>query len=487
MTQSQVEAELALEDESMEQKGIASRNRTRPGNFILMGLDLEEQQCVNHTNLYFVNILTCLSRSKLQLEVEQYKDSTQTAQQTNEIVEHRNILKQALRGFENLRSVYMPGLVQFLTDRDEDLAMDEDGHPENAKLWLPSSIPADMRQMVCSEGVDQIEERLRRARAYDALDGVRHTLRVKARMVEFKNKNIRGQRMSGKSREVIDRVHDRVKRFVDKYRRSRTGLLLLTGPGDWEKELRVMEASDVRSYVDPQRKTRGAGRRGTNEEEPGMEGVVVEEVVKEADAECQGDDEFLLQGEIRTRKDGTGETRKEQSWIWVTREINLRDGADENDNEILHSEWCKSRARVHRAEEELRYLEVEMQRTLRFLEWRAAWWDERRSRGNPRKVPHLEEGVKAYAMKQAIIQRGLYSKFLKTWSAPLDRDEDNISEERGNDRAAREELGLDGRDDDEEEDAIDEAGDDRGSVEEPDGVVEVGEGELEEAECFGFA
>lgn len=225
----------------------------------------------------------------------------------------------------------MPGLVQFLTDRDEDLTLEEDGLPENARLWLPSSIPAHMREMVCSESVDQIEERLRRARAYDALDGVRHTLRVKTKMVEFKNKNVRGQRMSGKSREVIDRVHDRVKTFVEKYRRSRAGLFHLVGPGDWEKELRVMEASDVRSYTDPQRKKRGPGRRGTNEEEPGMEGIVQDAT----EPEGMEDDEFLLQGEVRTRRDGTGETRKEQSWIWLTREINLKDGADENENEIL--------------------------------------------------------------------------------------------------------------------------------------------------------
>lgn len=44
MTQAQVETELALEDEAMEQRGIALRNRTRPGKFILMGLDLEESQ-----------------------------------------------------------------------------------------------------------------------------------------------------------------------------------------------------------------------------------------------------------------------------------------------------------------------------------------------------------------------------------------------------------------------------------------------------------
>lgn len=419
------------------------------------------------------------------MELEQYKKSTKTAQQTNEILERRNILKRALRAFEKLRSVYMPGLVQYLTDIDEDLSYDEDGHPESEKLWLPSAIPAHFREAVCCDGVDVIEERLRRARAYDALDSVRHTLRVKTKMILFKNKNIRGQRSSGKSREVIDRIHERVKGFVEKYRRSREGLLLLLGPGDWEEELRVMENADVRSYADPERKKRGPGRRGTNEEEPGMEGIVVED---ESGFEQQDNDkEFPLLAEARNRRDGTGETRKEQSWIWLTRRINLKDGADENDNEVLRAEWCRSRARLHRAEEELRYLQAEMERSLRFLSWRSKWWEQRRERPNPRKVPHLEEGVRAYAIKQSEIQLGLHTKFLKMWNTSL-RDEEVEGGEEAMDRAAREELGLAGRDDDDEED--DESGvtgNDGGDAEIPDRIEEEGEEEAEEDECFGFA
>lgn len=424
-----------------------------------------------------------LSRYKLRMEVERYRNSSQTAQQTSEIVEHRSVLKRELLGFERLRSVYMPGLVQLLTDMNEDLALGDDGNPENAKLWLPSSIPVDMRKTVCCDEVDQIEERLRKAQAYDALDSVRHTLRVKTKMVQFKNKNVRGQRMSGKSREVIDRVHERVKRFVEKYRRSRAGLLLLKGPGEWEKELRVMEQSDVRSYVDPQRMKIGPGRRGTNEEEPGMEGNVLEDKSR-----VEEDDDFALEGEVRTRRDGTGETRKEQSWIWLTRDINLRDGADENDNEILRAEWCRSRARLHRAEEEMRYLEIEMDRTLRFLSWQARWWDDRRSRPNPSQVPQLEEGVKAYAIKQSRIQQGLREKFLNTWKMSLRQEEGLKEDEEAIDRAVREEMGLDGRDDDDEEILEgDETGNDRGEAEGPEGVEEDGEVEAEEAECFGFA
>lgn len=378
----------------------------------------------------------------------------------------------------------MPGLVQFLDDIDEDLSFHEDAPPENEKLWLPSAIPSEMRKMVCCDQVDLIEERLRKARAYDALDSVHHTLRVKTKMVQFKNKNIRGQWSSGRSREIIDRVHDRVKSFVERYRRSRAALLCLVGPGEWEQELRVMEQEDVRSYVDPETKIAGPGRHGTNEEEPGMEGLSVEE------DDRRGEDEeelFPLEPAVRTRRDGTGETRKKQSWIWLTRRINLKDGADENDNEILRAEWCRSRARACRTEEEVRYLEAEMDRTLCFLDWRATWWDNRQCHLNAGKVPQLEEGLKAYAVKQAEIQRGLRDKFSKIWKSSLWKEEWSKGDEDGIDRAVREELGLDGRGDDDEEDEEEELGDDRGDVDNADRVNEDGEEEALDAECFGFA
>ncbi|KAK0503750.1 hypothetical protein EDD18DRAFT_1029715, partial [Armillaria luteobubalina] len=71
---------------------------------------------------------------------------------------------------------------------------------------------------------------------------------------------------------------------------------------------------------------------------------------------------------------GMGQTWHTLSWIWITTRINLEDGANEHNNEVLHSEWCRSRARVHQAHEEVLLLQEEMHRTLKFLEWRGEWW-----------------------------------------------------------------------------------------------------------------
>jgi len=72
-------------------------------------------------------------------------------------------------------------------------------------------------------------------------------------MIQFKNKNLRGQRAGTRSRAVIDRVHERARVAADKYRIARRAKLALSGTGDWEKTLRLLEDGDVRSYQDPDR------------------------------------------------------------------------------------------------------------------------------------------------------------------------------------------------------------------------------------------
>ncbi|KAK0458213.1 uncharacterized protein EV420DRAFT_1479955 [Desarmillaria tabescens] len=81
-----------------------------------------------------------------------------------------------------------------------------------------------------------------------------------------------------------------------------------------------------------------------------------------------------LYQDSREKRDGTGQTWHTLSWIWTTTKINLADGADENNDEVLYLEWCHSHARAYQAREEVLLLWEEMRRTLKFLEWRGEWW-----------------------------------------------------------------------------------------------------------------
>ncbi|KAL0563521.1 hypothetical protein V5O48_018545, partial [Marasmius crinis-equi] len=152
---------------------------------------------------------------------------------------------------------------------------------------------------------------------------------------------------------------------------------------------------------------------------------------------------------------GTGETRKVNSWIWEyghgRNKLNVDDGADD-DNEILRAEWCKSRARMHRATEEVKLLLEEMKRTLKYLEWAAIWWDGFAGTEDKSVSGGLREGRRAYALKQARIQRSLHNSFETLWRVPLNNwDEREAVKEEEEDI-----LRLEGGDDPDEEQDEDE-------------------------------
>lgn len=136
--------------------------------------------------------------------------------------------------------VYMPGILQYLSNRSESLADRDDGSPETASLWLPSDVKSQLQDTVCVEEVIGMEERLREASCLDALHAMRHTLCVKSRMVLFKNANVQGQRDSGHSRELVNCIHDQAKEAANCYHRNRAALLVLRGSGNWEEILQVL-------------------------------------------------------------------------------------------------------------------------------------------------------------------------------------------------------------------------------------------------------
>ncbi len=229
-------------------------------------------------------------------------------------------------------------------------------------------------------------------------------------MIHFKNKNIRGQRDSSRSRSVIDGVHRRALLFANKYRAARWAKLHLIGPGDWETTLRQLENKDIRAYSDAERRRQGPGRRGTNKDsdEPPLPSIGVPQ-----------EDEINLDREERGQHDGTGETWRTLSWIWLTMPIDVEDGTDKNDD-ILRSEWCRSRARASRSEEEVLLLREEMRRVLKFLEWRSSWWHGRKGERLVTDDSALAEGLAAYAEEQGRLQLSLRSKFQLLWAQPLE-------------------------------------------------------------------
>lgn len=224
------------------------------------------------------------------------------------MTEQRNALLTRIRSWEQLLPLYIPGLLQYQTDHPNEAEVADEA--EDVKIWLPSAIPDPHRRRIAVQPMIEFEAALRLAQMNDALRSLRQVLKLKSRMVHFKNKEIRGQREGTRSRAVIDRVHERARSTAAKYRAARVAYLGLVGPGEWENDYRVLNDSDIRGYQDPDHIQKRVERRGIHEDgdRPPEEEIRPNETV-----------EFELFNETRTRRDGTGETRRTLSWIWTVK------------------------------------------------------------------------------------------------------------------------------------------------------------------------
>lgn len=457
MSEASVKKALAEEDAKFLKEGGRYPHATTAAQFVSIGLELEEAQYVLHLIFFFKRseglIVYSFYRRRLRRIVKTSTNSS-TVRKESSITEQRNTLLTRIRAWESLQLLYMPGLLQYRTDHPH-LSSDTSEESEDHFLWLPSKIPEPHRKNVCNSGLEDIEERLRTAHCSDALDDLRRILRIKSRMVLFKNKNARGQREGTRSRAVIDRVHERARNAAERYHASRVAKLALTGPGDWETLYRVLEDGDIRGYQDAARLKPRKGRKGTLDDAQlaALEAAEAAEMDVDSDSDSGSapaqieELEVDLLAELRARRDGTGETRRTLSWIWTSGQSS---GEEDKSDELLRSEWAKHRARAARTKEEVLLLKEEMRRVLAFLDWKATWWKERqelRSEGSK----ELVEAIRAYAIGQETLQKSLAKHFRTLWKSPL--EEKRVDTAEGED-----EQGIDGqeRDDDDDDDEDDE-------------------------------
>lgn len=358
----------------------------------------------------------------------------------------------------------MPGLLQHLLncERIDPGSTADSEKAEDIRLWLPSSLTKADHERICVPGLAAAEEKLQTAQCHDSLANIRDTLRLKLQMIQFKNKNIRGQRQGTRSRELINRVHNRARKFASMYRSARAAKLELSGPGKWEEVLQVLHDSDICSNQDPERTTVRRRRPGTLEDSEEPADMDIDE-----DDGDDGDGIDLLP-EKRRKRDGTGRTRMSISWIWTVTSYNSEEPEAAMDD-ILRAEWAQSYARVHCATEEVELLREEMRRVIPFLDWKANWWS---AKQNSRAVNDvtLAEGLRAYAVDQKLCQLALKASFQAIWKTPLNEaiadDENPMNEDRpeensDDDDALEENEGQE--EDEDNEDGRDEEKDDNGS------------------------
>ena len=284
--------------------------------------------------------------------------------------------------WRELQLIYMPGVVVPPLHTSEHDTDDNDTEmAENVPLLLPSSLDPEKRERICLQGVTEHERLLRMAQLQDSLSELRHTRKIRRRLLLNHYTQVvgQGQRANTRSRTVLNSVEGRIAKFVERYRIAYKALLQLDPTSDWQET--YLELKD------------------SNNQDPG----------KESDEEGVGNGSYF------------------RSWIWFP---NLRapdasdgdvgEGVSEEDiNEVLRVEWTTSFARLERWNEEVELLQEEMRRVVVFLEWRSQDWLAKVETPRGNLSPDVQSGVNAYAKKQAAIYHNLAVSFAELWCPTL--------------------------------------------------------------------
>ena len=92
--------------------------------------------------------------------------------QDSTLKDQRALLTKRIQAWELVRSVYIPGLLQYQVECGIGSPRSWDNYPnaEEVDLFLPSQLPRERCRAICAEGLPEIEAKYRLAQCDDALE-----------------------------------------------------------------------------------------------------------------------------------------------------------------------------------------------------------------------------------------------------------------------------------------------------------------------------
>jgi hypothetical protein len=327
-----------------------------------------------------------------------------TADREGKLQERRLAMIGKMRKLRNLQNIFTPGAITAL-ERDE-AARDPDAAPipiEKVKLYLPSELTGSDLRYGCQRGVAEMEARLRVAQCDDALANIRSRLHAKRFLISFRDCNITGQIRATKSRTLIQQVGERVTASSQKYTQARNALIQLEGADAYPrfKELKQQD-------------------------------LMLDGEVQDDDALAVKRLKMIAVGKgKRTPRHVKGSSKRVMSWIWTAQ------GSESEDEEALHEcesarsfqesitdllssamriEWSRALARKTRWVEEVLLLREEMRQVLRYLDWQARRWEDKKTGREGQVSGEVQSGLVAYASRQAAFHLRLTAFFKTQWS-----------------------------------------------------------------------
>ena len=169
LTLNNVKLQLAQEEGSTRPRPETGAQEVSPSTFVSLGLEIEHAQYVhNPFTSYVINVYY----SRQSLKAELGSGTERNLLQEKQIVDRRNAIQKKLKRYLQLLPVYIPEYVKrfpAVIEQGAQLA-------EDVTVPLPSSFTPQIRVECCPPLVTSIEERLREAQAYEALNDVRRYL-----------------------------------------------------------------------------------------------------------------------------------------------------------------------------------------------------------------------------------------------------------------------------------------------------------------------
>ncbi|TFY75959.1 hypothetical protein EWM64_g8053 [Hericium alpestre] len=367
-TSKDIKLQLTNEGAVAAAKGQLHPHDMSPAAFLQVSLELEDLQCT---------LCLCMFTAKGQMTMYDRKD----------ILDRRTALTCHITAWRSVQDIYMPWVIVMCKvptfssgvedDADDDNAdaepdrIDDMHNAEEVDLILPSSLLASHRSGDYVEKLMFIETRLRLAQADDALGDLRHLRRAKQDVLDFKILNMSGagNKPNTQVREVFNQVESCIQHIATCYNVAYRALTVLDPDSSWVACLHFLKAEDICG--------------------PGRE------------------------------EDKVSEGRHEVSWIWLAPTEVIAQPSDESAESVecftmsMHIKWAKSHARVKQWEEEVSFIQVEMQRVLATFEKDASIWLDRCQLHDGDEG--LMNGLSAYVAKQAAIKIRLANQFMQQW------------------------------------------------------------------------
>ena len=233
------------------------------------------------------------------------------------LLEKQGVLLHQIGKWHQLQVVYMPGALDVNTSDPGSLPRTK---AESIKLWLPSQLDTEDRDLICLGGVVHSEKELWFAQLEDSLNDLRRAQRIRHGLITFHKVQLagEGQKTQTKSWAVVQTIQDRIDKCVRCYCTACDALLHLDPQGDWRNSYLPLAEED----------NWGPG--------------------KEPEEILSSDGQYTL------------------SWIW---RLNATAVSSDEVNQDIRAEWAQCRACADRWEEEVILLQEEMRRVVQFLEW----------------------------------------------------------------------------------------------------------------------